>query len=173
MANGVLGMTPKLGKRKKTQVMRAALYCPTPIPFLPSVSWLIFPLLLSCPCCYSRGRTQLKMCTTADTQSRTRHRKLNQVDLPDNMHRPAQGTSIWELFHYPHGTGLHAEQQPAQQGAEPGLRLRPVGSLLQSCRALEVEYITHCMAVISLRAMQEGTGANTEQIHSQGGVRGL
>lgn len=169
MASGVLGMTPKLGKRK-TEVTRAALHCPTPIPFLPSTSWCIFPLLLSCPCCYSRGGTQLK---TADTQSRTRHRKLNQVGLPDNMHHPAQGTGIWELFHYPHSAGLRAEQQPAQQGAVPELRLGSLGSLLQSCRVLYVEYITPCMAAVSLGAMEEGTGANTEQIDSQGGVCGL
>ena len=168
MANGVLGITPKLGKRK-TEAMRTALHCPTPIPLLPSTSWLIFPLLLSCPCCYSRGGTQLK---TVDTQSRTRHRKLNQVCLAGNMHHPAQETSIWELFHHPHSTALRAEQQPAQQGAAPGLRLRPPGSLLQSCRALSRVYYTPHGCMLS-GTMEEGTGANTEQIDSQGGVRGL
>lgn len=150
--------------------MRAALHGPTPIPLLLSTSWHIFPLLLSWSCCYSEGGTQLSMCTTAE-KSRKGQRKLNQVGLPDNMHHPAHRINNWELLHYLYGTGLCAEQQPAQQGAAPGLR--PVGTLLQSCRALEVESITHCTAVISLGAMEEGTQANTEQIHSQGRVCGL
>lgn len=162
-------MTPKLGKRK-TEVMRAALHCPKPLPFLPNTSWPVFPLLLSCLCCYSKGGTQLK---PADAQSRTRHRKLNQAGLPDNTHHPAQGTSIWDLFHYPHGTGLRAGQQPAQQGAAPGLRLSSAGSLSQSCGILRAERITPCMAVMSSGATEEGTGANTEQTDIQEGVRGL
>lgn len=52
MARGVLGMTPKLGKRKKG-VMRAALHCPKYVKntmyLLSSTTCLIFPLLLSTP----------------------------------------------------------------------------------------------------------------------------
>lgn len=65
--------------------------------------------------------------------------------------------------------GLRAEQQPAQQGAASGLG--PLGFLLQNCRALQVAYIPHCMAVTSLGAMEEGTGATPEQTDTT--TRGL
>lgn len=120
MAKGVLGMTPKLGKRKTRGDDSSKALPNTCSPFAKHKLAHV-PITHKLPLLLLRGGTQLSMCTTADTQSRTRHRKLNQVGLLDNKHHPAQGTSMWELFHSPHSTGLRAEQQPVQQGAAPGL----------------------------------------------------
>lgn len=84
MARGVLGMTPKLGKRK-TEVMRTALHCPKyaqntmfllskhHLPHLPTTPEL--PLLLL------QGGNTVQM----STQSRRRHGKLTQGGFADKF----------------------------------------------------------------------------------------
>lgn len=133
--------------------------------FLPSTSWLTCPLL-GCPCCYSRKRNTAH-CTTADTQSRTKQRKVNQGGLPGSVHILLRGSASGNSSISCMTTDCvlssspHSKEQHLNLG-ERGGTLRPLGSLLRELQSTRSGvHHTPCGCLL-LGAMEEGTEADTE-----------